>query len=127
MAANEIKKVAAIKINRKRLVRIVNPPFFNVLVNEIDVGHLFSRIKQRLRVRLPGTFLAQFNFDNCCGYHLLCIPHSPLFILLCDFLHIRQAFLGCLNLCQVVYILQVFFPKAPLGIRNLPTCPVKYR
>jgi hypothetical protein len=39
MAAKEIRKVAAIKINRKRLVRIVNPPFSNISVNEIDAGH----------------------------------------------------------------------------------------
>jgi hypothetical protein len=40
MAANEIKKIAAIMMNRKRLVRIVNPPFSDISVNEIDAGHL---------------------------------------------------------------------------------------
>jgi hypothetical protein len=40
MAANEIRKIAATNMNRKRLVSIVNPPFSNVLVNEIDAGHL---------------------------------------------------------------------------------------
>jgi hypothetical protein len=40
MAANEISIVAAIMIVRKRLVRMVNPPFSNISVNEIDAGHL---------------------------------------------------------------------------------------
>jgi hypothetical protein len=39
MAANESRKAAAIMIVRKRLVRIVNPPFSTILVNEIDAGH----------------------------------------------------------------------------------------
>jgi hypothetical protein len=39
MAAKEIKKVAAIMIVRKRLVRMVNPPFSTILINEIDAGY----------------------------------------------------------------------------------------
>jgi hypothetical protein len=58
MAANEIRKVAAITIVRKRLLRIVNPPFSNIVVNEneIDAEHQSASIK-RFRARMPGTFL----------------------------------------------------------------------
>ncbi len=104
---SEISIVAAITIDRKRFLRIVNPPFSNISVNEIDAEHLSTpsqtasegmdakHISTPIQYRQLLWVSPPFHF----------VLHSSLFYVC---LHIRRASFRCLNLYQVVYILQVF-------------------